>query len=128
MEILVTSAGHTPLGFSRGSLLDKSEQEFFVGDMGGVLLPHPNLSRLERRKARDIDARWTGLRLEHLEACARRARATADAPNGPPGVVLMSIGEQRAPAVFEAVRRGLTNHLVIDSRLEYALSTLLDAR
>lgn len=125
IDCILTSVGHTPLGFSLGSLLDKSEQQLFVGDIGGVLIPRAALARGQRKKTKDIEARWTGLRFEQLEACAARSRARAKELNGPPGVVLISVGAERAPVVVEAVRRGLANHLVIDSRLEYALAALV---
>lgn len=124
VDCIMTSLGHEALGFSGGALLAKAEEKLFVGDMGGVLFPRPDLEEEGRRVTGDIEARWTGLRQEHVKACAERARAAGRNPNAPPGVVLISIGEQRATVVFEAIKRRLLNHLVIDSQLELALSQL----
>jgi DNA-binding transcriptional regulator LsrR (DeoR family) len=125
VDCILTSLGREPLGFSDGSLLNDSEQRLFVGDIGGVLIPRAKLGKADRQLEKDIEARWTGLRQEHVEACADRARAAANTSNSPPGVVIVSVGEKRAPVVLEAIRGGLANHLVIDSELEYALSTLI---
>jgi DNA-binding transcriptional regulator LsrR (DeoR family) len=61
-----------------------------------------------------VQTSWTGLRLEHLEACARLGERPL---KGPPGVVVVSAGTNRATAVCELIKRGLVNHLIVDDVL-----------
>lgn len=128
LDCILTSLFPRALGFTGGQALSDAEMELFVGDMGGVMFPRPDLSKADERLTQDIEARWTGLRQDHVEACAERARAFADDRKGPPGVILISVGEKRAHVVLEAIKRGLINHLVIDSQLEQALTRSPDLR
>lgn len=127
LDALVTSVGRDPLGFRGGSLLHElEEQPLFSGDIGGVLIPRSPAEVAGGRVAQvmaDLSDRWTGLRLEHVKSCAANARA-----KGAVGVVVVSIGEARASVVFECVRLGLVNHLVIDRDLENALLQVCRAR
>jgi hypothetical protein len=123
LDCVITSVGYKPLGFQLGSVLDSAEREWFIGDVGGVLLEKPGLKTGARRRAEKVVARWTGLTADSLLACATRARVTG--AEGGPGVVVISAGPERARVVLEAVGRGLVNHLLIDVALEQALADLL---
>jgi hypothetical protein len=130
LDMLLTSVGtvENPLGFGNGRLLASLGPKLTAlkseirGDIGGVLLPRdktrpsPLVSMIERR--------WKGIRRGHLQACARRA-AGEDPLSGRPGVVLLSLGKERAEAVAAAVAEGLVNHLVVDQELETALEERL---
>jgi DNA-binding transcriptional regulator LsrR (DeoR family) len=123
LDALITSVGRDPLGFKDGSLLDSErERPMFIGDIGGVLLPgRPGTPEqalhLEAAMA-DLADRWTGLRLNHIRACAERAAAD---PARTVGVVVLSVGATRAPVIYECVKLGLISHLIIDGALEQAL-------
>lgn len=119
LDCIVTSSGTMPLGFSRGSLLSAEDQKLFLGDVAGVVFPHPGQSSKAQRRVDHIRESWTGLRESHLRACAERVR------EGRPGTILISMGAERAPVVKEAVARGLVSHLVICTELEQALGRLL---
>ncbi|MCA9032628.1 MAG: hypothetical protein KDA66_17555, partial [Planctomycetaceae bacterium] len=84
-----------------------------IGDVGGYFLPRRWPNRDESAKvADDINSRWTGVKLEHLELCAARARGTAR-----PGVILPACGPEKSEIIIEAVRLGIINILIIDDRL-----------
>ena len=123
VDFILTSIGREPLGFLRGSLLEAREQQLFVGDIGGVLLPREDLTDAQSRAAQAIADRWTGLQRAHLERCALRAART----DGPPGVTVISTGADRAPVLATLVREGLVNHLIIDTALERALEQELES-
>jgi len=134
LHMIITAAGPAkrPVGFGQNPLLglqDKEPEELaanIYGDIGGVLLarlpngpgehgqppePHPLVQDLTRR--------WTGLKIEHLEACSRRA--FQERSKSRPGVTLLSFGASHVEVVIEAVRRGLVNQLIIGSDLESAM-------
>lgn len=125
LDCVLTSVGHKPLGFQFGSVIDAHEQDWFVGDIGGVLLEKPALTANSRRSADLVVDRWTGLTGEKLLACATRTRSAG--LDGPPGVVVISREATRARAVLAAVGRGYVNTLLIDPELERALADLLSA-
>ena len=89
--------------------------------MGGVCFPRPNLNRAAAQKLESVDKRWTGLRIEHLIACAKRSENPF---KGPPGVVVISSGKARASFIYELVKRGLINHLIIDDVLAQELEKI----
>jgi DNA-binding transcriptional regulator LsrR (DeoR family) len=129
---IITSVGPKPLGFAEGrSLLDDAEGRFFVGDLGGVLLPKnqadpAQIAALEAFM-KDFDGRWKGLRLDHVRKCADAA-AKKDAAPSQIGVVVVCMGDRRAPAVFEGVKNGLISHLFVDEFLEKALLAECESR
>jgi DNA-binding transcriptional regulator LsrR (DeoR family) len=57
-------------------------------------------------------------------ACAARARRYADLLAAPPGVVIISGGRERAQFIYEIVKRGLVNHLIIDDELEKEMEAI----
>jgi hypothetical protein len=123
LDALITSVGRDPLGFKDGSLLDKDEERpLFLGDIGGVLLPKREEDLRRGRglaeAVADLADRWTGLRVGHIRACADVALAAQPAGVG---VVVLSVGAERAPVVFECIKLGLISHLLIDGALEQAL-------
>jgi DNA-binding transcriptional regulator LsrR (DeoR family) len=139
MILAATGTADNPLGFGKGRLAGLSLRESQVlaenihGDIGGVLVPKLSAGGGVHKTVLRLMSRWTGLKMAHLEECAERAfENRKQVPRGGeglrrPGVVLLSFGPARASIVSEAVRRGLANHLIIDSRLESSLLEHLSA-
>jgi DNA-binding transcriptional regulator LsrR (DeoR family) len=129
LDCIMTSANDVPLGSSfqkHSSFLPATEwnnrwNDYFVGDIGGVLLLKSDKKADPEAKAikKDIERRWTGIRAAHFEACARRT-GSHESPGA--GVVLICSGEKRAKVVKAAVEQGWINHLVVDPALEMALA------
>jgi hypothetical protein len=132
LDMILTSVGpaERPLGFGKGILFETGSVTFedlcriVIGDIGGVCFERPDLSDQEKQMLRDVEARWTGLRKDHLVACAARARRYADLLAAPPGVVIISGGRERAQFIYEIVKRGLVNHLIIDDELEKEMEAI----
>jgi DNA-binding transcriptional regulator LsrR (DeoR family) len=121
LEMVLTSVGSAtkPLGFGRGALFEQifsytELKRLIIAEVGGVCIPRPDLTQQQRDRFSTVQRSWTGLRLEHLEACARRG---GDLLNGPAGVVVVSGGTSRAATICQLIKRGLINHLIIDDVL-----------
>ena len=131
LEMILTSVSPAdrPLGFGKGRLFETGSvtieelQRLVIGDMGGVCFPRPSLNRTATQKLESVNRRWTGLRIEHLIACANRSQNPF---KGPPGVVVISGGKARASFIYELVKRGLINHLIIDDVLAQELEKISD--
>ena len=135
LDMILTSVGpaERPLAFGRGTLFATGDLSFgqlaslIQGDVGGVCIPRPGLHKSQSAKLEKLNDRWTGLLRSHLEKCAKRA---GDEPNpfkGKPGVVVVSIGKDRAQFIYEVAKLGLINHLVIDDHLEAELERIVAA-
>ncbi len=129
IDLMLTSLGptHRALGYSkfgmlykRAGLTQQEIQKLVVGDVGGVLLPRPNLTAPQKRRLAKINRHWHGLKLSHLEAIS----AAAD-EKGHPGIVVAAFGAGKADVVTEVVRRGLVQELWIDRALAEALLEIL---
>lgn len=96
-------------------------QKLVIGDIGGVLFPRPHLGAGEQAALDQIVARWTGITEKHIKYCIDRARHDKT-----PGVIVVAIGESKATIVYECVKRGLVNHLVIDQDLAKKLESVVD--
>jgi len=126
LDTLLTAAGpaRRVMGFCNDDLLssghlDRGElQRLVVGDLGGVLLTRPTRSKTAEPTVDRLRSMWTGISREQLEAIARRAAEKGD---GTPGVILMTIGEDRAEVVAEALTQGLCTELLIDDELAQCL-------
>jgi hypothetical protein len=121
-----------PFGFGPGRLLETGAMTvgrlsgLVVGEMGGVCFAKPGLPAREIHELEALNKRWTGIKRVHLDDCARRAREGVQPRlkerfDGPPGVVVVCFGPERARFLVEAVRLGVINHLIIDDQLEEAL-------
>lgn len=119
MDTVLTSVGPIgdPLSHSNRDLVNvtalskKRLASLVVSDIGGVLLPKPGLSPSDARQVENLKEIWTGVKLHHLKAVAQRREAT-------PGVVIFAIGKSKADVVYEAIKQGLVNELIIDHDLE----------
>ena len=133
VDSLLTSAGSSsrPMGFIHEELLRAGSTAtsrltaarlsgLVAGDVGGVLLPKPTLDAAGRRDADRLNAMWTGVKLKHLQRIAQQADR-----RGRPGVIVVSLGDDRAEIIAEAVRCGLINELIVDRPLADALARAL---
>ncbi|MGA7342881.1 MAG: hypothetical protein WBX18_19925 [Terracidiphilus sp.] len=121
------STEEKPLGFDNDGLIRAADihrerlNDLVIGDLCGVVIPRPNLDRKSKKEIESIMAQWTGVRVDHLEACANRAR------NGAPGVIVLAIGANKASVVLGALRRGLIQHLFMDEDLADRLGEICAA-
>jgi DNA-binding transcriptional regulator LsrR (DeoR family) len=135
LDMILTSVGpaEKPLGFGDGTLLKTGKptieelKRLLAGDMGGVCFPRPDLSLEDRQTVEKVNDRWTGVKRKHLEACARRA-FKADLGSGVPGVVIVAVGAYKAQFIFEAIKLGMINNLIIDEDLEEQLEHLVEGQ
>lgn len=124
LDTILTSVGpaERPLGYGGKELLKSAgltieeARHLILGDISGILIKRPDLSAEDRNRVDKINERWTGIKERHLRRCAEEATR-----NGRAGVVLVAIGSNKAPFVYEAVKLGLANHLVVDQHLASAL-------
>jgi hypothetical protein len=134
LDMILTSVGPAddPLGFGQGTLFETGSVTFdmlkrlILGDVGGVCIARPELRKERMQKLDSVRKRWTGLREDHLVACASHARRATNPFTGPPGVVVICGGKARAKFILEIVKLGLVNHLIIDDELEMELERLVE--
>src|SRR5262245_7748724 len=125
LDTIITGVGTVSPGVS-GRLLDdrvvaervtkEQLQERAVGDIGGVFLPRHARDRV----VRGINERWTGVRLEHIRACA----AAASRDHSRAGVIVLAMGSAKAQITLESIRAGLITELILDHDLATALLAL----
>jgi hypothetical protein len=93
------------------------------GNVGGIFLSHPHATAVQKKIVDRVNARWTGVSLEHLELCAKRA--TRDPKRL--GVTVMACrGERQALIAIECVRLGLVSRLLLDRATSTAIARALD--
>jgi hypothetical protein len=93
------------------------------GNVGGIFLSHPHPTADQKKIVDRVNARWTGVSLEHLELCAERA--THDPKRL--GVTVMACrGERQALIAIECVRIGLVSRLILDRSTSNAITRALD--
>jgi DNA-binding transcriptional regulator LsrR (DeoR family) len=128
VDSILTGIGYAerPLGHRNQGLLTMGElsaselRELVVGDIGGVLIPRPGLNAGSRRRVENLNAMWTGIRLDHFTRIAKQA-----ARSGKPGVIVVAIGRRKAETLAEIIRCGLANELIVDEDLSAHLGTRL---
>ena len=87
-----------------------------IGDIGGVLFPHPAIERNEPEELKVLRDGWMGIDEDHMRKCAEKA-----AHNKTAGVIVVAIGANKAKSVYESMKRKLVNTLLIDLDLAEAL-------
>jgi hypothetical protein len=93
------------------------------GNVGGIFLSHPHPTAAQKKIVDRVNARWTGVSLEHLDLCAERA--TRDPKRL--GVTVMACrGERQALIAIECVRLGLVSRLLLDRATSSAIARALD--
>jgi len=90
------------------------------GDLGGAFIINPAANKADREYVEAVNRRWTGVKETHFRRCALRARE-----NNLPGVTVLAVGAVRAEIVLQCVKRGLVNHLVLDSDCAEKLASVL---
>jgi DNA-binding transcriptional regulator LsrR (DeoR family) len=130
MDALITSVGssRSPVYGSMAELVlaggveEKRLRQLVVGDLGGILIPQPTLSQDDTRLVDELNAMWTGIRIEHVKAIAKRA---ANDPSRT-GVIVAALRAERGDTVFELIRNELVNELILDddaaARLEQRIA------
>jgi len=129
MDMVLTSVAsrERPLGFGQGMLFDNMSVDYntlktlLAAEVGGVCIGRDDLTRTQKEQLKKVQDGWTGLQQEHLKQCATRGRKPLQ---GPPGVVVVSCGTDRASAVRELIKLGLVNHLIIDEVLARELEAV----
>ena len=126
LDALITGVGQdNPLGYLHDELIRTSGvsemdlRNLVLGDISGILIRKPELRESAKKKVMDINNRWTGIKRLHLEQCAKRG-----SKDGPPGVIVVAIGRNKAEFVYQAIKEGLINHLLIDQDLANALKDI----
>jgi len=90
-----------------------------LGDLGGALIPLRRLEMKTLRAFAAISGLWTGIRRVHFKTVAKRAAATESIG---PGVIVVAMGANKAAILYEVIRQGLVNHLIIDEDLAESLN------
>lgn len=127
LDCVLTSVGATKDFESRwlqaaaqASMLSVNEfRELSVGNIAGCFLPVPGLDARGHKVLDSVNDRWLGIQLSHLQNCAAAALR-----NKAPGVVVIAIGEGKAPVVLEAIKHKLVNIVCCDMRLMKRLEEL----
>lgn len=133
LDMVLTSVGPSDrlLGYGSSKLIQTGKlnreelQDLVFSDISGVLISRSGLSKADQAKLNRVNERWTGIRLEHLLDCAKRA-ATSDSKKKLPGVVVIAIGKSKAHFLLETIKLGLINHLILDYDLEEELERLVE--
>jgi DNA-binding transcriptional regulator LsrR (DeoR family) len=136
VDMILTSVGtaERPFGFGKGTLFATGKvtlpelTRLVLGELGGACIPRPGLTKQQAARLESVARRWTGLTRRHLEECARRATEHSTALAGPPGIVVVSVGRERAEFLVEAVLLGLVNRLIVDDELQEAMEDLIRKR
>jgi hypothetical protein len=93
------------------------------GDIGGWLLEREGLQPKDCRLVEDLNRGWTGISGSQLARIARAAR-----PNGAPGIILIAAGPAKADMVWQIIKLGWANEILIESGLAAALKALSSHR
>lgn len=115
IDTLITSVGSwrmASLELKKVGDLDPAQIDQLLGDIGGVLLPKNPDGEAAVAKIREL---WTGLKMEHIESLALRAKQSAEKFSGvhiSPGVIVLASGANKAQIIFEAVKRGIVNRII----------------
>lgn len=118
MDMLITSLGSSksPVLGSFDELVQAAGirandlRQLVVGDVGGILLPRSGLSHAKAALVDELNGLWTGIKIGHLNAIADRAAENPEMA----GVVVVALQAERGDTIFELIRRGLVNELIID--------------
>jgi DNA-binding transcriptional regulator LsrR (DeoR family) len=95
-----------------GEITEAQMTETVIGDLGGILIPQRHVTNGQRKRIDDMNARWTGIKLDGLRRCGARA-----ADGARPGVVVVATDKHRADMVLRCIELGLINQLVVSREL-----------
>jgi DNA-binding transcriptional regulator LsrR (DeoR family) len=127
LDCVLTSVGATKdferpwlKAAAQASTVSLSEfRDLSVGNIAGCFLPVPGLDARGRKVLDSVNERWLGIQISHLQHCAAAALRKRT-----PGVVVVAIGEGKAPVVLEAIKHKLVNIVCCDMRLMKRLEEL----
>ena len=127
LDCVLTSVGATKdferpwlKAAAQASTVSLSEfRDLSVGNIAGCFLPVPGLDARGRKVLDSVNERWLGIQFQHLQNCAAEALRKRS-----PGVVVLAIGEGKAPVVLEAIKHKLVNIVCCDMRLMKRLEQL----
>lgn len=131
MDALITSVGSSraPVrGIAAeltlaGGIDERRLRDLVVGDVGGILIPRPTLSGDDARLVEELNAMWTGIRIEHVRAIADRAEQDPSKA----GVIVAALRAERGETVFELIRNELVNDLILDEDAAAGLEQRISA-
>jgi DNA-binding transcriptional regulator LsrR (DeoR family) len=129
LDTVITSVGSAdrPLGGAMEEVLSAADitaaelKALIAGDVGGILIPKPDLLADGVRQVDELNAMWTGITKEHLSRIAIRSAGVGGA-----GIIVAAIGRERAGVVSEMIRLEMINELIIDWDLANALETTVE--
>ncbi len=132
MDMLITSVGSSkaPVLGSFEELVQAAGirandlRQLVVGDVGGILIPKSGLSPAKATLVDELNGLWTGIKHGHVKDIAQRAFTDP----GQVGVVVVALQAERGDTIFELIRQGLVNELIIDHRAADRLQQLLSER
>ena len=102
-----------------GDITESELKECVVGDLGGIIIPKPDLTADQARHIDELNQRWTGIKQRHIVQCAEAADDTR------PGVILLALGRRRRSVAMRCIELGLVNELIVDQSLAQALEAAL---
>lgn len=128
LDTVLTSVGSSknPVGGAieelakHGGTTKKTIRNMVVGDIGGILIPKPDLNNREIEKVESLNTMWTGMTPSQLHDIAKRCKTNKFGS----GSIVIALGSERALIVHEIIRLGLVNELIIDEDLANALEKL----
>lgn len=125
-DTILTSAGIADAS-GRGIFLkervkmkDLTEKDMVgvLGDLGGLIITKAGASTDFKAQISKRNARWTGIKKNHLEKCAARS--------GPaPGVIAMAWNKNRARVLYRCVCESLISTLILSGQLADQLAVLV---
>ncbi len=129
MDMLITSVGSSksPVLGSFEELVQAAGisahdlRQLVVGDVGGILIPKSGFSPAKAALVDELNCLWTGIKTEHVRDIAKCAFTDPERA----GVVVVALQAERGDTIFELIRQGLVNELIIDHMAANRLQQLL---
>lgn len=137
LDCILTSLGPIDAPFGPSILSEQLEKVFpplekikseIIGDIGGILLKRESNETNEVDQQvtllKDLEEMWTGITFKQMKDIADKSAASENMQ----GVVVFAHGKNKAPVLFEAIKRGLVNQIVIDFELSKELEKLINKK
>lgn len=136
LDCILTSLGpiDAPFGPSILTELDKvfppleKIKPEIIGDIGGILLKRGSheANKIDQQFVllKDLEEMWTGITFKQMKDIADKSAASENMQ----GVIVFAHGKNKAPVLFEAIKRGLVNQIVIDFELSKELEKLINKK
>lgn len=133
LDCILTSVGplDQPLGVN---ILTELEKIFplekikpeILGDIGGILLKRElhEINAYKCNLLKELEEMWTGVTYKKMKDIADKSACSRHMQ----GVVVFAHGKNKAPVLFEAIKQGLVNQIVIDFELSKELENLVNKK